>query len=159
MAGVNDRFGSFLGTLGINLMSVLAGESIGLLVGATVLDFEKSMALLVVLSVMLMVAGGYYIDNIPSFMVWFQYLSPFTFAYNGSVQLAFDKNVPCDDSTVLEVVCGQPGVEYATPDQVLEFLGVSGTIGFNVALLFVLIVVPRFLAFWALKLKRGGERS
>lgn len=159
MANVNPKFWIFLASTCCTLLSVMAGESFGLLVGALVMDFEKAMVVMVVFSLTLMVAGGYYVDNIPVFLEWIRYLSPFKYSFDASQQLVFDKNVPCDGSGVLEVVCGDRENGYATPEEVVDFLNVKGSVAFNVCLMFVLFVVPRSLAFWALKNKKGAERS
>ena len=41
MSGVNNNFGVFIASTVCSLLSVLAGESIGLFCGAAVLDMEK----------------------------------------------------------------------------------------------------------------------
>lgn len=117
------------------------------------------MVIMVVASISLMVSGGFYVENPPAFLTWVTYLSPFTYSYDASQILVFDKNVPCDGSGILEVVCGVEFVDYATPEQVLEYLNVQGSVSFNIGLLFVLFIIPRYFAFLALKLKKGEERS
>ena len=72
--------------------------------------------------------------------------------------MIFDDAVKCDGSGILAAYCTE-GVEYASREQVLEFINSEGTIGFNIGILMVLIVVPRYLSFLALKSKRGEERS
>lgn len=160
MAGANPRFDIFLASTLCCLLSVMAGESIGLLIGAVVMDFEKAMVIMVVFSLTLMVAGGYYVSNIPSFLTWIKYLSPFNYAYNASSQLVFDRPVPCDGSGVLAVYCGEDDSNgYVSPDQVLSFLGITGTVAFNAGCLIVIFILPRYVAFLALKRKKGAERS
>lgn len=162
MADINPRFEIFLATLACTLLAVLAGESYGLLCGALVMDFEKAMTVMVVISLTTMAAGGFYVKNIPNFLVWIKYISPFKPGYEAAQVLVFDRNVPCDGSGVLAEYCddGQSGeAGTASVDQVLKFLGSDGTVGFNIGLLIVLVVVPRYLAFLALKGKRGAERS
>lgn len=159
MAGINPRFEIFLGTLGCTLLAVLAGESYGLLCGALVMDFEKAMTIMVVISLTQMAAGGYYIKNIPDFLVWLKYVSPFKPGYEAAQLLVFDRNVPCSaESQNLAEFCTE-GVEFATSDQVLKHLSSEGTVGFNLGILAILVVVPRYLAFLALKGKKGAERS
>ena len=98
MAGINPRFEVFLGTLGCTLLAVLAGESYGLLCGALVMDFEQAMTIMIVISLTAMAAGGFYIKNIPAFIQWIKYVSPFKPGYEAAQQLVFDRNVPCDGS-------------------------------------------------------------
>jgi len=158
MAGINTDFGVFLGTMGCMLLAVLAGESYGLLCGAVVMDFSKALTYMVVISVTAMAAGGFYVQNIPAWLEWTKYISPFKFGYEASQILIFDSPVKCDGSGALAEYCTE-GVEYATREQILDFTKAEGTVAFNVAILFVLICVPRYLSFLALKAKRGAERS
>jgi len=159
MTAANSSFVVFLGVCGCALLGVLAGESIGLFVGALIMDFEKAMTVLIVFTLTCLVSGGYYIQNIPAFMSWTPYLSPFKYAYHSSVTLIFDHNVPCDGSGILEVICSKPGVDFATPEEIREFLNVEGSVGMNVGLMFVMIFVARYLAFLALKSKKAGDRD
>jgi len=164
MADINPRFEIYLATLGCTLLAVLAGESYGLLCGALVMDFEKAMTIMVVVSLTTMAAGGYYVKNIPDFLVWIKYISPFKPGYEAAQRLVFDRSVPCDGSGILAEYCqeedGQTSVgTMVSAEQVLKFLGSEGTVGFNIGLLIILVVVPRYLAFLALKGKRGEERS
>lgn len=158
MSGINDNFGVFLGTMGCMLLAVLAGESYGLLCGALVMDFERAMTIMVVISLFAMAAGGFYVQNIPTWLTWVKYTSPFKFGYEASQILIFDGPVECDGSGVLAEYCTE-GVEFATREQVLDYINSEGTVAFNVGMLLILIIVPRYLSFLALKAKRGAERS
>jgi ABC-type multidrug transport system ATPase subunit/ABC-type multidrug transport system permease subunit len=158
MSGINSSFTVFLGTMGCMLLAVLAGESYGLLCGAVVMDFEKAMTIMVVISLTTMAAGGFYVQNIPVWLEWVKYLSPFKFGYEASQLMIFDSDVLCDGSGALAAYCTE-GVEYATREQILEFINSEGSIAFNIGILLVLIFVPRYLSFLALKAKRGAERS
>ena len=157
LAGINSDAGVFFGTVFCSLLSVIVGESYGLLVGAAVLDLEKGMVVLTVSSLTLMALGGFFIQNLPSFITWLKYLSPFKYAFDASQQMVFNKDIPCDGSGILEVCQGFDS-GYATPEELIEFLNAQGSIGFNVAMLFVLFVIPRYFAYLFLLKKKGGER-
>ena len=156
MANVNSSFLLFLASTGCALLSVCAGESIGLLCGALVMDFERAMTSMVVISLFLMVSGGFFVENIPSFMSWAKYLSPFKYAFDASRQLVFNSNVPCDGS---EIICLTPGKEFATVEEVKNHLKIDGSVFFNAGMLFLLFVIPRYLALIALQRKKSSERS
>jgi len=157
MSGVNNNFGIFLASTMCTLLSVLAGESIGLFMGAAILDMEKGMVVMTVVALSLMVVGGFFVRNVPAWILWMGYLSPFKYSYNSSVQLVFDRPVPCDGSGLLSV-CNDPNTEFATERDVLDFLGVEFSAGTNAALLLVMFVVVRIMAFFALKSKKADER-
>ena len=157
MSGVNNNFGVFVATTTCSLLSVLAGESIGLFLGAAVLDLEKGMVIMTVAALTLMVVRGFFVRVIPPWLLWLGYLSPFKYSYNSSVQLVFNAPVPCDGSEVLSV-CRGGAVGYASEADILEFLGVQYSAGLNAVLLFCIFVVIRIMAFFALKSKKATER-
>lgn len=157
MSGVNNNFGIFIASTLCSLLSVLAGESIGLFVGAAVLDMEKGMVMMTVAALGLMVVGGFFVRNIPFWVQWLGYISPFKYSYNSSVQLIFDRPVPCDGSGLLPS-CENADNGYASVQEVLDFLGVEFSAGFNAAMLLVMFIVVRIMAFYALKSKKAEER-
>lgn len=157
MSGVNNNFGIFIASTLCSLLSVLAGESIGLFMGAAILDMEQGMVIMTVIALGLMVVGGFFVRNIPSWILWLGYLSPFKYSYNSSVQLVFNTPVPCDGSGLL-AVCEGGSDGYASTEDVLDFLGVQFSAGVNAALLLVMFIVVRILAFFALKSKKADER-
>ncbi|OEU18279.1 P-loop containing nucleoside triphosphate hydrolase protein [Fragilariopsis cylindrus CCMP1102] len=158
MASISTSFSMFVATTFISLLSVMAGEAIGLLVGATIYDTEKGMTFMTVISLFLALVGGFFVENVPSFLVWTKYLSPFKYSFDASLQLVFDKPVPCDGSGALEALCGGSSTGYAQPEQVIEYLGVQGSVGFNVGILIAIGLVPRYLAYLALRAKKEGDR-
>lgn len=158
LTGINNDFGVFVGSTFCSLMSVLAGESIGLFLGAAILDMEQGMVIMTVVSLGLMVIGGFFVRNIPAWLQWLGYISPFKYSYNSSIQLVINKPVPCDGSGYLPACQGRGVDGHASVQEVLDFLGVEGTVMFNVGMLFVLFAVIRIMAFYALKHKKAEER-
>lgn len=157
MSGVNNNFGIFIASTLCSLLSVLAGESIGLFLGAAVLDMEKGMVIMTVAALGLMVVGGFFVRNIPHWLLWLGYISPFKYSYNSSVQLVFDRPIPCDGSGLL-AACAGGDTGAASVEDVLQFLGVQYSAGFNAAMLLVIFIVVRIFAFYALKSKKAEER-
>jgi len=158
LAGVNFNFAIFLGSTICTLLSVLAGESIGLLVGTAVFDIEKGMVVMTVTSLVLMVSGGFFVQNLPYWLRWIKFISPFKYAYDSSVQLVFNRPVPCDGSAVLEV-CGASTSGFASASEVIDYLGVQGSVGFNVGMLIAFFLVARLLSFTSLRAKKALERE
>lgn len=159
MGGVSPAFSAFVGVTCVTLLSVLAGESFGLCIGASVFDLQKGMTIMTVLALSLMLVGGFFVQNVPSFVQWVKYLSPFKYAFDTSQRLIFDRPVPCDGSGALEELCNGEATGSATPDEILEFLDVQGSVAFNVGILFALILVPRLIAYAALRSNKENERS
>lgn len=161
MAGISPRFDLFCATTLISLLSVIAGESIGLLIGAAIYDMEKALTTMTVVSLFLMLLGGFFIQNPPEWLVWGKYLSPFKYSFDASRQLVFDRPVPCDGSGFLDV-CGLKGEEgnalFATSEEVMLALGVQGSVLFNSLILLAIGLVPRFVAYLALRTKKENDR-
>jgi hypothetical protein len=111
-----------------------------------------------VISLALALLGGFFVENVPSFLVWAKFLSPFKYAFDASLPLVFDEPVPCDGSGALEGICGGSSEGYAQPDEVIAYLGVQGSVGFNTGILIVIGLVPRYLAYLALRAKKEGDR-
>jgi len=158
MASISTDFSMFLATTFISLLSVMAGEAIGLFIGATIYDTEKGMTVMTVVSLFLALVGGFFVENVPSFLGWSVFLSPFKYSFDASLQLVFDKPVPCDGSGALEELCNGSDDGNASPEAVIGFLGVQGTVGFNVGILILMGLVPRYFAYLALRSKKEGDR-
>ena len=158
MASISSKFSMFLATTFISLLSVMAGEAIGLLIGAMIYDTEKGMTFMTVISLFLALVGGFFVENVPPFLEWSKFLSPFKYSFDASLQLVFDAPVPCDGSGALEQLCNGSDENYASTEDVREFLGVQGSVGFNVGILIAIGLVPRYLAYLALRKKKEGDR-
>jgi ABC-type multidrug transport system ATPase subunit/ABC-type multidrug transport system permease subunit len=158
MASISSRFSVFVTTTLISLLSVMAGEAIGLFVGATIYDMERGMTAMIVISLALALLGGFFVENVPSFLEWAKYLSPFKYAFDASLPLVFYEPVPCDGSGALEGICGGSDTGFAQPEEVISYLGVQGTVSFNVGILIVIGLVPRYIAYLALRAKKEGDR-
>lgn len=159
MAGVNPSFTVFIASTCCTLLSVLAGEAIGLCIGASIYDLQKAMAVMTVFSLGLMLLGGFFVKNTPGFISWARYLSPFKYAFDASQRIVFDRSVPCDGSGALSEFCGNSATGEASREDVLKFLDVEGTIAFNVGMLIFLSIFPRYIAYAALRRKKEGERG
>lgn len=159
MAGISSNFGVFVASVGCTLLSVVAGEALGLLVGAAIPNMERALTIMTISMLALMLLGGFFVENIPSFVSWLKYLSPFKYAFDASLQLVFNENVPCDGSGALENICQSLDTGFASSTDVIESLRVQGSVGFNAGMLLVICCVPRYLAYLALGRQKAGERS
>jgi len=159
MAGFSNSISVFFGTLGCTLLSVVAGESIGLFIGAAVNDLQKGLTIMTVFTLFLMLLGGFFIENIPEFIVWGKFISPFKYAFDSSLQLIFDRDVPCDGSGALEDLCIDNEEGAAPIGEVLGFIGIQGSVAFNAGILLLLSSIPRYGAYLCLRFKKADDRS
>jgi ABC-type multidrug transport system permease subunit len=60
------------------------------------------MTIATVTSLALMLTGGYFVKNLPSFLGWIRYVSPFKYSYDACIKLGFDRDVPCTNGEILE---------------------------------------------------------
>ena len=160
MAGIDDQFGAFVGSVACSLLSVVAGEAIGLSLGAAFDDFQQAITTMTVGALFLMLVGGFFVENPPSWIEWAKFLSPFKYSFDSSLQIIFDRDVPCDGSGALEDLCGNGAdTGYASAQEVRDFFNIQGSLGFNVGLLLVICFVPRIVAYVVLRRKQEGERA
>ncbi|KAG6520647.1 ABC transporter G family member 14-like [Zingiber officinale] len=81
MGGLKPDPVTFLLSLLIVLFSVLVAQSLGLAVGAILMDVKQATTLASVTTLVFLMAGGYYVQHIPTFIVWLKYLSYSFYCY------------------------------------------------------------------------------
>eukprot|EP00548_Thalassiothrix_antarctica_P007970 CAMPEP_0194140468 /NCGR_PEP_ID=MMETSP0152-20130528/9999_1 /TAXON_ID=1049557 /ORGANISM="Thalassiothrix antarctica, Strain L6-D1" /LENGTH=666 /DNA_ID=CAMNT_0038838721 /DNA_START=60 /DNA_END=2060 /DNA_ORIENTATION=- len=159
MTGISSDFSVFVATTACCLLCVFAGEAVGLMFGAIMYDLNNALAAMTVFSLFCMLLGGFFVQNVPKFLMWCQYISPFKYAYEAAQHVIFNENIPCDGSGVLEDICSGSDVGYATPEQIKDFFRVRDPLMLNVAMLAVISLIPRYIAYLALRAKKGGDRE
>merc|ERR1712118_257680 len=106
----------------------------------------------------LLMLGGFFAQNLPVWLSWVQYISPFAYASNAALGVIFESPVPCDGSGGLGALC-ENGAEFASPADVLDSFTVTGTVWSNILCLLVVCVIPRLAAYYFLRRKKVGERE
>ncbi|XP_009757349.1 ABC transporter G family member 14-like [Nicotiana sylvestris] len=81
MGGLKANPATFILSLLIVLYSVLVSQSLGLAYGAMLMDVKQATTLASVTTLVFLIAGGYYIQQIPPFIVWLKYLSYSYYCY------------------------------------------------------------------------------
>ncbi|KAH7332371.1 hypothetical protein KP509_20G084300 [Ceratopteris richardii] len=75
MANLRHGFLSFIYTILAVCLDVTASQGVGFCIGAAIMDVQKASTLASVIVLGFMLAGGYFIQNIPPFIGWVKYLS------------------------------------------------------------------------------------
>ncbi|KAK4478810.1 hypothetical protein RD792_014309 [Penstemon davidsonii] len=75
MAGLRMNVGSFFLTVVTVFLCIIAAQGLGLAIGATLMDLKKATTLASVTVMTFMLAGGYFVKNVPVFISWLRYLS------------------------------------------------------------------------------------
>jgi len=152
-------FSTFIQVLLVALMSVITGQGLGQMLGAAFDDIKIAQAVASVGIMFLMLLGGFFAQNIPIWLSWVRYISPFAFASNAALGVIFREPVPCDGSGGLGPLCGGSDEGFADPEAVKDSFSVYGTVFSNLAVLLLACILPRLLAYWFLRSKKAGERE
>lgn len=59
------------------------------MIGAVFMDFQRSLVASAVLILTFMLLGGYYVENLPNWLHWAQYVSFVSFNYRVALEFAF----------------------------------------------------------------------
>jgi len=102
MVSLSPKPATFFSLCGVQLLAALAGEAMGVFIGTSTMDYEKAMTIATVTSLALMLTGGYFVKNLPEFLGWVRFVSPFKYSYDACIKLGFDREVPCIDGETLE---------------------------------------------------------
>merc|ERR1712232_700063 len=85
---------TFVLILLIALISVITGQGMGQLVGAAFDNIKIAQAVATVVVLFLMLLGGFFAQNLPVWISWVRYISPFAFASNAALGVIFRDPVP-----------------------------------------------------------------
>ncbi|GAB2234186.1 hypothetical protein Drorol1_Dr00003425 [Drosera rotundifolia] len=141
MAGLKPSPVAFLLTVLTILYNVLLSQSLGLALGAIVMDERQASTLASVLMLLFLLGSGYYVQHIPAFIAWLKYFSFNHFCYKLLVGVQYSTND--------NFLCG-PGIRCRVMDfPGVKVLGISN-LGYDVAALTVMLVGYRLLAYVAL---------
>ncbi|KAL2544370.1 ABC transporter G family member 14 [Forsythia ovata] len=141
MGGLKPDPGTFIFSLFIVLYSVLVAQSLGLAFGALLMEVKQAATLASVTTLVFLIAGGYYIREIPPFIVWLKYMSYSYYCYKLllGVQYSEDDYYEC-----------AKGVHCRVADYpAIKSVGLSH-LWTDVAIMALMLVGYRFIAYLAL---------
>lgn len=97
MGGLKPSPIIFLLSLIVILYNVLVAQSLGLAIGAILMDIKPATTLASVTTLVFLIAGGYYVQQIPPFIVWLKYLSYSFYCYRLLLGVQYQENdtYPC----------------------------------------------------------------
>ncbi|KAL3379306.1 hypothetical protein AABB24_000157 [Solanum stoloniferum] len=75
MAGLKHDVCAFFLTVLTTFLCIVAAQGLGLAIGATLMDLKKATTLASVTVMTFMLAGGYFVKEVPVFISWLRYLS------------------------------------------------------------------------------------
>ncbi|KAL9247020.1 hypothetical protein vseg_020492 [Gypsophila vaccaria] len=97
MGGLKPDPITFIISLIVVLYNVLVAQSLGLAFGAILMDIKPATTLASVTTLVFLIAGGYYVQQIPPFIVWLKYLSYSYYCYKLLLGVQYHENdtYPC----------------------------------------------------------------
>ncbi|CAF4333976.1 unnamed protein product, partial [Adineta steineri] len=153
MVNVNSNFANFLGILCFLLMSVLVAESIGLFFGALFQDLGRAWVACNVSALGFLLAVGYFSHHTPYWLkVWVKWISFFTYAYNGCMQLQFmgERTYQCTDGAYIDMCKNNMNGTFIS-NEAIKYFNLDLNVGFNFLVLFGMFIVYRIAAYIALR--------
>ncbi|KAG9133413.1 hypothetical protein Leryth_013230 [Lithospermum erythrorhizon] len=142
MGGLKPDAIIFVFSLLIVLFSVLVSQSLGLAFGAMLMDVKQATTLASVTTLVFLMAGGYYIQQIPPFIIWLKYLSFSYYCYKLLLGVQYEPHDYYECST--GVYC-----------QVIDFPAIK-SVGLNntwmdLSVMAMMLVGYRLIAYFALQ--------
>ncbi|KAG2321703.1 hypothetical protein Bca52824_014916 [Brassica carinata] len=151
MVGLRPGLIPFLLTLSVLLLYVLASQGLGLALGAAIMDAKKASTIVTVTMLAFVLTGGYYVNKVPSGMVWMKYVSTTFYCYRLLIAVQYGNG----DEILSMVGCEPKGTQGAAKTAGCRFMEeeVIGDIGLwtSVSALFFMFVGYRVLAYLALR--------
>lgn len=92
VTGLKPSLWSFLLTTLTLLYGSLVAESQGLAVGAAITDVRSAATITALITQISTLAGGFYVQHVPGFMSWLQYISPSYYTYKLMLNAQYTEN-------------------------------------------------------------------
>uniref|UniRef100_A0A7N0V0K0 ABC transporter domain-containing protein n=1 Tax=Kalanchoe fedtschenkoi TaxID=63787 RepID=A0A7N0V0K0_KALFE len=141
MAGLKHSASNFFHSLFTLLLNVLVSQGLGLAIGAFVMNQRSATTLASVITLTFLLVGGFYVQHVPSFMVWIRYISISFYAYKlmlGS-QFKHGDTYPC-------TIMNSPGECRVEDFSTVKIVGLDNQIWAAGALI-IMLVGYRLLAY------------
>ncbi|KAJ9134898.1 hypothetical protein P3X46_032141 [Hevea brasiliensis] len=141
MGGLKPDPITFILSLLVVLYTVLVSQSLGLAIGAILMDIKQATTLASVTTLVFLIAGGYYVQQIPSFIVWLKYLSYSYYCYKLllGVHYSEDDYYECSKGALCRV----------TDFPAIKTMGLN-QLWIDVCIMALMLVGYRLVAYWAL---------
>jgi hypothetical protein len=153
MVAVQPSARTYLRLSGAVVLSTQAGNSIGVLLGTLTTDYHVATSLTAVVSLGMMIVGGFYLKEIPHWLQFLGSLSAFRFAYRACIQVLFAdaRSITCMGGYWLYACSIAPYGTISGRQAVDTIIGQEvDALGVNVVALVLFLVVFRVLAYYSL---------
>ncbi|XP_072039775.1 uncharacterized protein [Amphiura filiformis] len=157
LGGLNNFIGAYLAAWGILILNTLVGQSLGLAISAYSPDMSTSITFLAIYMLSAMMLGGFYVEILPFWLEWTQYLSFLFYTYNLFLRVEFNIRgdpVKCakEESIFEECITGNATeVDGETALDSMDVLDIP--VWANLVALGGFLLVFRLLGYYVLKIK------
>ncbi|KAL3619120.1 ABC transporter G member 14 [Castilleja foliolosa] len=141
MGGLKPDLSAFIFSLFVVLFGVLVAQSLGLAFGALLMDVKQAATLASVTTIVFSMAGGYYVKQIPIFVVWLKYLSFSYYFYKLLLGIQYDENEYYE--------CGAKVYCRVSDHPAIKSIGLN-YLWIDISAMAVMLVVYRLVAYLAL---------
>ncbi|KAI3687268.1 hypothetical protein L1987_80962 [Smallanthus sonchifolius] len=142
MGGLKPDPSTFILSWFVVLYTVLVAQSLGLAIGAILMDVKQATTLASVTTLVFLIAGGYYVQQIPPFIVWLKYLSYSYYCYKLLLGVQYDENdlYECSKGVYCKVA------DY----QAVKSVGLNN-LTMDLSVMALMLIGYRFVAYLALQ--------
>ncbi|XP_019193073.1 PREDICTED: ABC transporter G family member 9 isoform X2 [Ipomoea nil] len=143
MAGLKPTAGNFFSALSAILLCVLVCQGLGLAIGAFIMDQKSATTLGSVIMLAFLLAGGFYVRHVPSFISWIKYISIGQYTYKLLLESQYKpgETYPCTSGSGVCLVEDHPAIKK---------IGLGQHVIFSVVALLLMLIGYRLLAYVAL---------
>jgi ABC-type multidrug transport system ATPase subunit len=147
---------SYLCLTGVMILTTMTGSSIGVLIGTATTDYHLAASLTTVVSLAMLIVGGFYLQQLPSWLAELSVLSAFGYSYRAVVQVVLrDLSIQCEGGYWIPACVNRGIIAGAEVEMWLLRGGKGYGLAVNIAALVVFLVVFRALAcaslWWQLR--------
>ncbi|XP_072041015.1 uncharacterized protein [Amphiura filiformis] len=157
LGGLNNFIGAYLAAWCILILNTLVGQSLGLAISAYSPDMSTAITFLAIYMLSAMMLGGFYVEILPFWLEWTQYLSFLFYTYNLFLRVEFNIRgdpVKCakEESIFEECITGNATeVDGETALDSMDVLDIP--VWANLVALGGFLLVFRLLGYYVLKIK------
>jgi ABC-type multidrug transport system ATPase subunit len=156
LIAVGFNMQSYLYLTGVMILTTMTGSSIGVLIGTATTDYHLAASLTTVVSLAMLIVGGFYLQQLPSWVGELSVLSAFGYSYRAVVQVVLrDLSIHCEDGYWIPACANRATIAAAEVEMWLLRGGKGYSLAVNIAALVVFLVVFRGLAcvslWWQLR--------
>lgn len=162
-AGMAEAAAKFFSLFAVLLLTAITADAIGLLVGCLLTGLDEALSLVTVITICMLLFGGFYIQHLPYYVNWLSVLSPFRYGYNAWLLIEFSSvDVVCDGGFLFAACATGNTYAYSSAtavavvpkDVLFKVLGVTGSLVLNVGSLVVYCVVSLVISYIALRFRK-----